>query len=303
MAKESAHFILSGPQLVRVVENIYEVLESQVEIIVEDETCCSKFSYDGTETITDIAISNVNILTLDVDNENLLKDSYKIQVDELLDDYYSKTETYAKVKVYNKTEVDEFLDEKANIGTSYFKTETNELLNKKADKTEIIDAYSKTETDQKLELKADKTEIIDAYSKSEDDAQLLLKADKTDFYEYYTSGQVEEFLDEKAGKTQLIDSYSKSKDVALLLLKADKTCLDNFVDLTTAQTISELQEVRDTVQGKSKGYVFATQEELNDWMAVQDNIIGGMELTQKILETELPDMSIVVTTLCAATGN
>ncbi|KAA6393469.1 MAG: hypothetical protein EZS28_011004 [Streblomastix strix] len=78
MVKESAHFILSGPQLVRVVAQTYEVPQSQVEIIAEDEICCSKFCHDGTETITDIAISNVNILTLDVDKINLLKDSYKI---------------------------------------------------------------------------------------------------------------------------------------------------------------------------------------------------------------------------------
>ncbi|KAA6396320.1 MAG: hypothetical protein EZS28_008150, partial [Streblomastix strix] len=78
MSKESAHFILSAPQLVRVVVYTYEVPESQVEIIVEDETCCSKFCHDGTETIADIAISNVNILTLDVNKVNLLRDSYKI---------------------------------------------------------------------------------------------------------------------------------------------------------------------------------------------------------------------------------
>ncbi|KAA6401505.1 MAG: hypothetical protein EZS28_002966 [Streblomastix strix] len=78
MAKESAHFILSGPQLIRVVAFTYEVPESQVEIAVEQETCCNKFCHDGTETITDITISNVNILTLDVDKVNLFRDSYKI---------------------------------------------------------------------------------------------------------------------------------------------------------------------------------------------------------------------------------
>ncbi|KAA6371931.1 MAG: hypothetical protein EZS28_032543, partial [Streblomastix strix] len=42
-------------QLIRVVAHTYEVPESQVEIVVQDETCCSKFCHDGTETITDIA--------------------------------------------------------------------------------------------------------------------------------------------------------------------------------------------------------------------------------------------------------
>ncbi|KAA6366883.1 MAG: hypothetical protein EZS28_037591 [Streblomastix strix] len=65
IAKESASFILLGLQFVIVVAYIYKVPESQVEIIVEDESCCSQFRHDGTETIIDIAISNVNILTLD----------------------------------------------------------------------------------------------------------------------------------------------------------------------------------------------------------------------------------------------
>ncbi|KAA6374685.1 MAG: hypothetical protein EZS28_029788, partial [Streblomastix strix] len=65
---------------------------------------------------------------------------------------------------------------------------------------------------------------------------------------------------------------------------------------------------------------FSTQGELNDWMAVQDNVaklaigdnlyIVDKEVTDywwdgtniKVLETELPDMSNVVTTLGAATG-
>ncbi|KAA6362911.1 MAG: hypothetical protein EZS28_041562, partial [Streblomastix strix] len=94
---------------------------------------------------------------------------------------------------------------------------------------------------------------------------------------------------------------------------------DMLVSTLVNQT--ELQEVRDIAQGKSKGYVFATQEELNDWMAVQDNVanlaigdnlyIVDKEVTDywwdgtslRILETELPDMSNVVTTIGTATGN
>ncbi|KAA6356499.1 MAG: hypothetical protein EZS28_047974, partial [Streblomastix strix] len=184
--------------------------------------------------------------------------------------------------------------------------------------------------------KADKAQLIDSYSKSEDDALLLLKAD---------TGV----------------SYSKSEDDALLLLKADKTDLNNFVDLTSAQTVSgqkqfsvisvssiskqskndasillagggdmlistlvnqtELQEVRDIATGKSKGYVFATTDEMNTWMEDQENVaklvigdnlyIVDKEVTDywwdgtslRMLETELPDMSNVVTTLGTATGN
>ncbi|KAA6362985.1 MAG: hypothetical protein EZS28_041489 [Streblomastix strix] len=149
----------------------------------------------------------------------------------------------------------------------------------------------------------------------------------------------------KAAKTELIVSYSKSEDVALLLLKASVADLTNYVDLTSAQTISEkndasillagggdmlvsslvtqpqLQEIRDIATSKSKAYIFSTQEKLNDWMAIQDNVaklvIGdnlyiidkqvmdywwdGTDF--KVLETELPDMNNIVTTLGAATGS
>ncbi|KAA6356246.1 MAG: hypothetical protein EZS28_048227, partial [Streblomastix strix] len=196
-----------------------------------------------------------------------------------------------------------------------------------------------TETDTKLDLKADKTELIDSYTKSEDGALLLLKADKS----------------------ELIDSYTKTETDSLLDAKTDKTDLDNYVDLTSAQTVSgtkqfniisvaivskqnkidasillagggdmlvsslvtqpQLQEVRDIATGKSKAYVFSTQEELNDWMAIQDNVanlaigdnlyIVDKQVTDyqwdgtdlKVLETEQPDMSNVITTLGTATGN
>ncbi|KAA6384515.1 MAG: hypothetical protein EZS28_019960 [Streblomastix strix] len=172
----------------------------------------------------------------------------------------------------------------------YTKAENDALQLLKADKTDLIYSYAKAETDQKLDLKADKAALIDSYTNSEDDALLVLKADKID----------------------LIDSHSKSEDNSMLLLKADKTDLDNFVDLSSTQTISgqqqfdkisvqsvsklskndasilfagggdilvstlvtqpQLQEVRDIVQGKSKAYVFATTEEMNTWMEDQENV-------------------------------
>ncbi|KAA6369130.1 MAG: hypothetical protein EZS28_035343 [Streblomastix strix] len=78
MVKESAHFILSEPQLIRVIAYTFDVVENQVSLNVEDEGCCGKFMHDGTRTLNDITINNVNILTLDIDKVNLLRDSYKI---------------------------------------------------------------------------------------------------------------------------------------------------------------------------------------------------------------------------------
>ncbi|KAA6378485.1 MAG: hypothetical protein EZS28_025987, partial [Streblomastix strix] len=280
-------------------------------------------------------------------------DTYtKTETDTLLDakadkteliDSYTKTETDSKLDekadkndTYTKTETDTLLDDKADKNDTYTKTETDTLLDDKADKN---DTYTKTETDTLLDYNADKTDIIDAYSKAENDALLLLKADTT----------------------ELIDAYTKTETDTLLDDKADKTDLANYVDLTSAQTIyaykyfqlisvssiqkqgkndasillagggdmlvsslvtqPQLQEVRDIATGKSKAYVFSTQEELNDWMAIQDNVaklvigdnlyIVDKEVTDywwdgtdlKVLETEQPDMSNVITTLGTATGS
>ncbi|KAA6330079.1 MAG: hypothetical protein EZS28_053541, partial [Streblomastix strix] len=202
-------------------------------------------------------------------------------ISDITSNYYNKSETYSQ------TETNNLLNNKVNTGVSYTKGEDDALLLLKVDKTQLIDSYIKRETNNLLNSKADSGV---SYTKGEDDALLLLKADKT----------------------QLIDSYSKTEDDALLLLKADKTDLNNFVDLTSAQTVSgqkqfgeisvssiskqskndasillagggdmlvstlvnqtELQEVRDIATGKSKGYVFATTDEMNTWMEDQENI-------------------------------
>ncbi|KAA6379153.1 MAG: hypothetical protein EZS28_025319 [Streblomastix strix] len=257
----------------------------------------------------------------------------------------------------SKSEDDALLllkDNIVDIVDSYSKIEDDALLLLKTDKSELIDSYSKIEYDALLVLKADKT---DTYSKTEDDALLLLKADKSDTY---SKSENDALLLLKADKSELIDSYSKSEDDALLVLKANVADLANYADLISAQTISgqkqfgiinvssiskqskneasillagggevlvsslvnqpQLQEVRDIATGKSKSYVFSAQGQLNDWMAIQDNIaklvigdnlyIVDKEVTDywwdetdlKVLESELPDMSSVMTTLGTATG-
>ncbi|KAA6390160.1 MAG: hypothetical protein EZS28_014313 [Streblomastix strix] len=275
----------------------------------------------------------------------------KTDTDTLLDAKADKTDTYSK------TETDTLLDAKADKSDTYPKTETDTLLDAKADKTELIDSHSQTEDDALLLLKANVAAIVDSYSKTEDDALLLLKVDKSDTY---SKTETDTLLDAKADNTELIDLYSKTEDDALLLLKANVADLTNYVDLTSAQTITgqkqfgvisvsnisklskndasillagggdmlvsslvtqpQLQDVRDIATGKSKAYVFSRQGELNDWMAVQDNVaklvigenlyIVDKQVTDywwdgtdlKVLETELPEMSNVITTLGTATG-
>ncbi|KAA6367102.1 MAG: hypothetical protein EZS28_037372, partial [Streblomastix strix] len=259
--------------------------------------------YNKSETFTKDEVNSKN------ETDELFDEKFN---EAILDDYYSKTETYAKIETYNKTEVDSFLDEKADIGTSYTKGEDDALLILKADETQLIDSYTKTEDDALLLLKADKTELIDSYTKIETDQKLELKANITDLIVSYTKTEDDAMLLLKADRTDLIDSYSKSEDDALLLWKADKIDLDNFVDQSSAQTISgqkqfgiisvssvsklskndasillagggdmlvsslvtqpQLQEVRDIAQGKSKGYVFVTTNEMNTWMEDQENV-------------------------------
>ncbi|KAA6381742.1 MAG: hypothetical protein EZS28_022730 [Streblomastix strix] len=305
---------------------------------------------DKTDLIDSYTMTETDTL-LDAKADKI--DTYiKTETDTLLDDKADKTD------IYTKTETDTLLDAKADKTDIFTKTETDTLLDDKADKIDIIDAYSKAEDDALLLLKTDKTELIDAYTKTETDSKLDLKVNVADIVDSYSKTETDTLLDDKADKT---DTYTKTEADTLLDVKADKTDLANYVDLTSAQTISgqkqfgiinvssiskqskndasilltgggdmlvsslvtqpQLQEVRDIATGKSKAYVFSTQDELNDWMAIQDNVaklvigdnlyIVDKEVTDywkdgtdlKVLETELPDMSNVITTLGAATGS
>ncbi|KAA6372024.1 MAG: hypothetical protein EZS28_032449, partial [Streblomastix strix] len=372
MLKESAHFILSEPQLIRVVSHTFDVNEQQVQLNEDISTCCTRFMNDGTITLTEIRIGNVNIHALDENKVNLLRDTYKLCLQKVRKQHPFQTQArylqkqckqcrkdYQQFQI-NQQQLDALLllkADKSELIDSYSKTDDDALILLKADKTELIDSYSKTEDDALLLLKADKS---DTYSKTEDDALLLLKANVVDIVDSYSKTEDDAILLLKADKTELIDSYSKTEDDALLLLKVNVADLTNYVDLTSAQTITgqkqfsvinvsniskqskndasillagggdmlvsslvaqpQLQEVRGIATGKSKVYVFSTYGELNDWMAIQDQVaklvigdnlyIIDKEVTDywwdgtdlKVLETELPDISNVITTLGTATG-
>ncbi|KAA6391991.1 MAG: hypothetical protein EZS28_012484 [Streblomastix strix] len=340
-------------------------------IQIHDETLFGNSRYNKVGLVEQVQNINSQVIILQNAPESYSQQQLgallllKADKSELIDSY-SKTEDNAllllkadKSDTYTKTETDsnfvaaeEFstlLYDKTDKTDTYTKTETDTLLDDKADKTDIIDAYIKTEDDALLLLKADQS---DTYSKTEDDALLLLKADQSDTY---SKTEDDALLLLKADKSELIDSYSKTENDALLIQKANVVDLTNYVDLTSAQTITgqkqfgvisissiskqskndasillagggdmlvsslvtqpQLQEVRDIATGKSKAYAFSTQGELNDWMAIQDNVaklvigdnlyIVDKEVTDywwdgtdlKVLETELPDMSNVIATL------
>ncbi|KAA6386398.1 MAG: hypothetical protein EZS28_018072 [Streblomastix strix] len=427
MVKESAHFVLSENQLIRVVAYTFDVPETPEPYNREeiDEMLDKKLNIsDQIDAYTKTEDDALLLLKADkselidayskTEDDELLAlklnisdqiDAYnKIEADALLDeklnisdqiDAYTKQEDDALlllkadkselIDAYTKTEADGLLDDKLNISDqidaytkqeddellalklnisdqidAYTKTEADTLLDDKLNISDQIDAYNKTEVDALLDDKLNISDQIDAYTKSEDDALLLLKADKSELIDDYTKTEADALLDDKLNISDQIDAYTKTQDDALLQLKADKSELAEYVNLSTAQTITgqkqfniitvanvskqgkndasillvgcgdmlvsslvnqtELQEVRDIASGKSKAYVFDTQSDLNDWMAIQDNVaklaIGdnlyivdkqvvdywwdGTDL--KVLETEQPDMANVITTLGTATG-
>ncbi|KAA6386679.1 MAG: hypothetical protein EZS28_017794 [Streblomastix strix] len=209
-------------------------------------------------------------------------------------------------------QANEIFDTKAVKSDIYLLTETDEKLDLKLIIADQIDAYTKTESDSQLDVKADKTDIIEAYTKKEIDQQLDLKLNIADQIDAYNRTETGDKLGFNANVTNIVDSNTKIEYDALLLLKADKIELSNYVDLTSAQTISgqkqfrtisvssisklskndasillagggdmlvsspvtqpQLQKIRDIATGKSKAYVFSTQADLKYWMAVQDNV-------------------------------
>ncbi|KAA6383834.1 MAG: hypothetical protein EZS28_020642 [Streblomastix strix] len=266
------------------------------------------------------------LLNKKADKTELIESYTKNETDELLDekvnevvldDYHSQTETYAKIETYNKIVVDSFLDEKVDIGTLYIKSDDDEILILKADKTDLIDSYSKTEDDELVLLKADRIDLIDSYSKSEDDSLLLLKADKTDLNNFVDLTFAQTVSGQKQFGVIRASSISKQSknDVSILLAGGGDILVSTLVNQT------ELLEIGDIATGKSKGYVFATADEMNTWIEDQENVsnlvigdnlnIVDKEVTDycwdgtnlRMIEIELPDMSNVVTTLGTATGN
>ena len=128
---------------------------------------------------------------------------------------------------YNKTETDDLLDLKADKSTTYTKTEVNTLLNSKADASSV---YTKSQTDTLLSDKADKS---DTYTKSQVDSKLSLKADKATTY---TKTQVDDALALKAN----------SADLATVATTGDYDDLLNKPSIPAAQVQSDYAQSDNT---------------------------------------------------------
>ena len=101
---------------------------------------------------------------------NLETQIEEIITEVLSDDYYTKTET------------DDLLDAKADASDVYTKTQTDSLLSAKADASDV---YTKTQTDTLLSAKADASDV---YTKTQTDTLLDAKANASDVY---TKNQVD----------------------------------------------------------------------------------------------------------------
>jgi len=167
---------------------------------------------------------------------------------------------------YNKTQTNALLDAKANVDDVYAKIETytqaevNDLLDSKAD---VGDSYTKAEDDALLNLKMDKTST---YTKQEIDDALDLKADKTSVY---TITQTDTLLALKADKS---DVYTKTQTDTLLNNKADKsttytktevnTLLDNKADKSTTYTKTEVDTLLNGKANVGDSYTKAQDDAL-----------------------------------------
>ena len=132
---------------------------------------------------------------------------------------------------YDKTEVDNLLDLKADKATTYTKTEVDNDLNLKADKS---DTYTKTQTDNLLNDKADKATT---YTKTQVDSALALKANSSDLATVATTGDYDDLLNKPtipAAQVQSDWSQADNTKVDYIKNKPDLTVYATNEDLADA---------------------------------------------------------------------
>ena len=128
-----------------------------------------------------------------------------------------------------ETQVEEITTE--IIGENYYnKTEVDDLLDTKADASSV---YTKTETDTKLALKANASDV---YTKSQTDTLLSAKAD-SDYVNTQLNildDSIDDLADVVAGKANSSDVYTKAQVESALALKA------NAADVYTKQEVDNI---------------------------------------------------------------
>ena len=184
----------------------------QLTACVGDNIATLKLFKDELEIATMNFIINVAI---DPEAQGIVSDTV---IDNLTTQIEEITEQVIGDNYYDKEEVDDLLDLKADAADVYTKTETDTLLSAKADKS---DTYTKSQVDSALTLKADKS---DTYTKAQVDSALSAKANTADLATVATTGD----YDDLTNKPVLPDMslyYTKTQTDALLAEKADVTDL------------------------------------------------------------------------------
>ncbi|KAA6367101.1 MAG: hypothetical protein EZS28_037371, partial [Streblomastix strix] len=228
-------------------------------------------NYD--ETITgqktfNTTIHSVGIMVRTYDNNSVVCAGGGVKaISDITANYYNKSETYSQ------TETNNLLNNKADSGISYTKREDDALLLLKADKTQLIDSYTNGETNNLLANKADSGI---SYTKGEEDALLLLNADKTQLIDSYTKIETNNLLSSNADSGF---SYTKGEDDTLLLAKADKT------QLIDAYTKSETNNLLTNNANQSTTY---TKTE-TDYLISQIDV-GDVDLTDYYNKTKTDEL-------------
>ena len=202
---------------------------------------------------------------------------------------------------YNKTQTNALLDDKANVADVYDKTETynkDEADTLLDDKANVGDSYTKAEDDALLDLKMDKTST---YTKQEIDDALDLKADKTSVY---TIAQTDTLL---ALKADVATTYTKTQTDALLDDKSDKattytktevnTLLDDKSDKATTYTKTEVNTLLDDKADKLTTYTKTQTDTLLDAKANQATTYTKTEVDTLLnAKIDSADLATVATT-------
>lgn len=257
-------------------------------------------------------------LALKADNAELADYAKKADVNSALDAKADKAAVEQSLSTKaNSTDVDDKLAAKADSAdvTKQIKTITD-LANTKADQTALdatnatvatkansTDVYTKTDTDKLLDAKADKT-ALDPLAKSEDVAKdvetlnsaINLKADKTDLAPLAKTEDVNTELDKKADKTAL-DDYAKSSDVAAdvkqltdsIATKVDAKTVDDAIDkidFTPYAKTADVQAELDTKANTTDLAPFARSVDVNKQIeGVNTAVTNANSKEQADLET------------------
>lgn len=162
---------------------------------------------------------------------------------EVLDDYYTKSETSGK------TQIQDALDGKADKSNTYTKDEVDDIANGKADANDV---YTKLESDSKFQLKGNYVSENTFISyRATTNAALANKADKSeipDMTQYYTKS-------ETSGSSEIQDALD---------LKADKSEIPDMSQYYTKAETSGSSEIQDALDGKADKSDTYTKAEVDE---------------------------------------